>query len=167
MPSLEDLYRSYLDMVFRICSRYTKDRDEAEDLTQETFILIDRNLRRFRGDSKPGTWIYRIATNCCLDHLRKRKSQSRLNADYLDSLVLRNLSPEGDRVLAKIDLDRILAHLRPGMRQILFLSLAEGLSYRDVSEVTGVSREAVAKIVVRFLKKQQRAALPPTEKSRA
>lgn len=64
MPSLEELYRSHLDMVFRICSRYTKDRDEAEDLTQETFVLIDRNLPRFRGESRPGTWIYRIATNC-------------------------------------------------------------------------------------------------------
>jgi RNA polymerase sigma-70 factor (ECF subfamily) len=167
MPSLEELYRSHLDMVFRICARYTKDRDEAEDLTQETFLLIDRNLPRFRGDSKPDTWIYRIATNCCLDHLRKRKSRFRLNADYLDSMVLRNLSPEGDRVLAKIDLDRILAHLRPGVRHILFLSLAEGLSYREVSEVTGVSRDAVAKIVVRFLKKHHRPALPPGEKARA
>jgi RNA polymerase sigma-70 factor, ECF subfamily len=166
MPSLEELYRSHLDMVFRICSRYTKDRDEAEDLTQETFVLIDRNLRRFRGDSKPGTWIYRIATNCCLDFLRKRKNQSRLNADYLDTMVLRNLSPEGDRVLAKIDLDRILAHLRPGVRQILFLSLAEGLSYREVGEIAGVSREAVAKIVIRFLKKHHPAALPSAEKSR-
>lgn len=167
MPSLEDLYRSHLDMVFRICSRYTKDREEAEDLTQETFVLINRNLQRFRGDSKPGTWIYRIATNCCLDHLRKRKSQFRLNAEYLDSMVLRNLSPEGDRVLAKIDLDRILGHLRPGVRQILFLSLAEGLSYREVGEVTGVSREAVAKTVVRFLKKHHPAALPAAEKARA
>lgn len=82
-------------------------------------------------------------------------------------MVLRNLSPEGDRVLAKIDLDRILAHLRPGVRQILFLSLAEGLSYREVGEVTGFTREAVAKIVIRFLKKHHPAALAPAEGSRA
>lgn len=160
MPTLEQLYRSHLDMIFRICSRYAKDREEAEDLTQETFLRIDKHLRSFRGDSQLGTWIYRIATNCCLDHLRKRKSQTRLYADYLDSLIRHNLSPQGDRVLAKVDLDRILAHLRPSVRQILFLTLAEGLSYREAGEVAGVSRDAVAKIVGRFLKKFHPVAVP-------
>ncbi len=153
MPTLEELYRSHLDMIFRICSRYTRDREEAEDLTQETFLRIDKNLARFRGDSQVSTWIYRVTTNCCLDHLRKRKIQNRLYADYLDSLVLRNLGPHGDRILAKLDLDRILGYLRPSLRQILFLTLAEGLSYREAGEVAGVSKEAVAKIVSRFLKK--------------
>lgn len=159
MPTLEELYRSHLDMIFRICSRYTRDREEAEDLTQETFLRIDLNLVRFRGDCQLGTWIYRIATNCCLDHLRKSKSRNRLYSDYLDSLVLRNLSPDGDRILAKIDLDRILTHLRPEVRQILFLTLAEGLSYTEAGEVAGVSRDAVAKIVGRFLKKFKAAAV--------
>jgi RNA polymerase sigma-70 factor, ECF subfamily len=160
MPTLEELYHSHLDMIFRICSRYTRDREEAEDLTQETFLRIDRNLVRFRGDSQLGTWIYRIATNCCLDHLRKHKSRTRVYVEYLDTLVLHNLSPEGDRVLAKIDLDRILAHLRPGVRHILFLTLAEGLSYREAGEVAGISRDAVGKIVGRFLKKFKSAASP-------
>lgn len=152
-PTLETIYRRYLDMIFRICSRYCKDRDEAEDLTQDTFIKIDRYLPSFRGESELGTWIYRLTTNCCLDHLRKRKSQHALYADYLDSLVVRNLNSDGDRVLAKVDLDRILGQFRPGVRQILFLTLAEGLSYREAGEVLSMSKDAVAKTVVRFLKK--------------
>ena len=134
-------------MVFRICSRYCPDRQEAEDMTQETFLRLDRKLSSFRGDSDLGTWIYRVATNVCLDYLRSRKNRSRLTVDYFDSLVIRNLDSGGDRVLAKIELDRILSHFRPSVRQMLFLTLAEGLSYREAAEVMGLSREAIAKAV--------------------
>jgi RNA polymerase sigma factor (sigma-70 family) len=170
IPTLETIYRRHLDMIFRICSRYCKDREEAEDLTQDTFIKIDKHLPSFRGDSELGTWIYRLTTNCCLDHLRKRKSQHALYADYLDSLVVRNLNSSGDRVLAKIDLDRILGQYRPGVRQILFLTLAEGLSYREAGEVLSLSKDAVAKTVIRFLKKYRPAATaqsPVLQKSAA
>jgi RNA polymerase sigma-70 factor (ECF subfamily) len=153
LPTLEEIYRKHLGTVFRICSRYCRDKEEAEDLTQETFLRLDRGLRSFRGDCELGTWIYRLTTNVCLDHLRKRKSRNKLNIDYLDSLVVRNLDSGGDRVLAKIELDRILGHFRPAMRQMLFLTLAEGLSYREASEVMNISRDAVAKAVKRFLKK--------------
>ena len=140
-------------MVFRICSRYCQDKQEAEDLTQETFLRLERSLPSFRGDSVLGTWIYRISTNACLDHLRRRKVRTRLHADYLDSMVVGNLNSGGDKVLAKIDLDRILGHFRPIVRQTLFLTLAEGLSYREAAEVLDLSPAAVAKTVTRFMEK--------------
>jgi RNA polymerase sigma-70 factor (ECF subfamily) len=167
MHTLEDIYRKYLDRVFRICLRYCKDRESAEDLTQEAFLRIDRKLASFRGESELGTWIYRLATNCCLDHLRKQKSQDRLYADYLDSLVVRNLNSGGDRVLARVDLDRILSAFRPGVREILFLTLAEGLSYREAGEVLNLSKDAVAKTVFRFLQKFHPAQEPGSAVSRA
>jgi RNA polymerase sigma-70 factor (ECF subfamily) len=156
VPTLEEIFRRYGDLVFRICRRYCRDREEAEDLAQETFLRLDRTLKSFRGDSELGTWIYRVATNVCLDHLRKGKSRTRLHADYLDSMVVSNLNPGGDPVLAKVDLDRILAHFRPSVRQTLFLTLAEGLSYREAAEVMGLSTAAVAKTVTRFLEKFRR-----------
>jgi DNA-directed RNA polymerase specialized sigma24 family protein len=73
--------------------------------------------------------------------------------------VVGNLNSGGDRVLAKVDLERILGHFRPNVRQILFLSLAEGLNYRETAEVMSMSKDAVAKIVIRFLKKFR----PPVE----
>lgn len=166
MHTLEDIYRKYLDRVFRICSRYCRDRESAEDLTQEAFLCIDRKLASFRGDSELGTWIYRLTTNCCLDHLRRQKSLDRLYADYLDSLVVRNLNSGGDRVLAKVDLERILSAFRPGVREILFLTLAEGLSYREAAEVLNLSKDAVAKTVLRFLKKFHPPREPRTEISK-
>ncbi|MEO7425578.1 MAG: sigma-70 family RNA polymerase sigma factor [Fibrobacteria bacterium] len=150
---LEVVYRNYRDMIFRICSRYCKERAEAEDLTQETFLQVEKGLAKFRGDAELETWIYRICTNCCLAYLRTRQRRKDLLGLYLDSRVIRNLNLEGDRVLAKIDLDRILCHYRPLVRHVLFLTLAEGLSYRETGEVLGISPSAAAKTVERFLKK--------------
>jgi RNA polymerase sigma factor (sigma-70 family) len=165
IPTLESIYCRHLNMIFRICSRYCKDKEEAEDLAQDTFIKIDKHLPSFRGNSELSTWIYRLTTNCCLDHLRKRKSRNALYAEYLDSLVVRNLNSGGDRVLAKVDLDRILRQFRPEVRQILFLTLAEGLSYREAGEVMSVSKDAVAKTVVRFLKKYRSPVSDPSAPS--
>src|SRR5690606_29715387 len=157
MPTLEKIFREHRDMVFRICSRYCRDRAEAEDLTQEVFLRIDRSLPSFRGEADLGSWIYRLATNRCLDHLRGIKARNRLSESYLDSLVVRNLDSEGDRMHAKIELERILGQIMPRTRKILFLTLAEGLSYREAGEVLSVSRESVAKTVQRFLAKTQSA----------
>src|SRR5262245_46041906 len=125
---IEEIYREYLDFVFRICASYTHDRSAAEDLTQEVFVKVSRRMENFRGEARLSTWIYSIAVNCCIDYLRRQKRENRLHAEYLDDQVVRNLSPEGDRVLAKVDLEKILSPLRPSIRQILFLTFAEGLS---------------------------------------
>lgn len=153
MESLERIYLDYRDFVYRICARYARDAEDAEDMTQETFIKISGRLGEFRGDSELGTWIYRVAVNRCLDHLRRRRSEVRHLQAYLDGMVVRNLAPEGDQVLARMTLDRILGKLRPLLRQTLFLTLAEGLSYTEAAEVLKISPAAVSKSVSRFLKK--------------
>jgi RNA polymerase sigma-70 factor (ECF subfamily) len=153
MEPLERIYLTYRDFVYRICVRYARDADDAEDMTQETFIKISGRLGEFRGDSELGTWIYRVAVNRCLDHLRRRRSEVRHLQTYLDGMVVRNLAPEGDQVLARLTLERILGKLRPMLRQTLFLTLAEGLSYAEAAEVLKISPAAVSKSVNRFLKK--------------
>jgi RNA polymerase sigma-70 factor (ECF subfamily) len=159
MPTLEEIYRTHLDLVFRVCLRYCKERSEAEDLTQDVFIRIDRTLGSFRGEAQLSTWIYRLAINCCLDHLRKKRRQQKLQVENIDELVLDNVHP-GDHVLAKIDLDRILKQFRPEVRRILFLTLAEGMSYRQAGEILGIPKDTVAKTVSRFLAKFKPSASP-------
>lgn len=58
-----------------MCMAYTDDEMLAQDLLQETFIKVWQNLSAFRGDAKPGTWIYRIAVNTCLSHIRSPKNK--------------------------------------------------------------------------------------------
>lgn len=137
-------------MVFRVCLRYAKDREEAEDLTQEVFLRIDGNLASFARASKMSTWIYRIAVNICLDHLRNGKRQALLLENHHNSFVFENLAPGEERELAKIELNRILREVHPDVRQILFLTLAEGLSYEEAGVIVGKTGVAVSKTVSRF-----------------
>jgi RNA polymerase sigma-70 factor (ECF subfamily) len=147
------IYPRYRDYVFRICSRYTRYREDAEDLTQEVLLKVVGRMDAFRGESGLSTWIYRVAVNHCLDHLRKRRREEKHLEVLLDEMVIRNLDSGGDRVLARIELDRILGRFRPVVRQILFLTLAEGLSHVEAAEVLGMSPAAVSKTVSRFRRK--------------
>lgn len=151
--TIEDLYRRYSRMVFRVCLRYAGNRPEAEDLTQEIFLKLHSLAETFRQESQVGTWIYRISVNACIDFLRTKSRRSGLLLERLDELVLHNLSDHGDSILAKIRLDRILGEIKPETRQILFLVFAEGLDYGAAGEICGMSKAAAAKAVSRLRKK--------------
>ena len=63
----------YKDMIFTLALKMVKNREEAEEVAQDTFIKIYSSLNKFKGDSKFSTWIYKIAYNTCLDRLKKNK----------------------------------------------------------------------------------------------
>jgi len=65
----------YKDLVYTLAIRMVKNREEAEEVSQDTFIKAYKSLGRFKGDSKFSTWIYRVAYNTCLDRLKKNKRQ--------------------------------------------------------------------------------------------
>lgn len=147
-----ELFSAHSAMVLRVCVRYVGDRAQAEDLLQEIFLKVDRSLAGFEGGSAMGTWIYRIAVNACLDHLRGRRRRHEVPLQDLDALVVHNAVSGGDRELARIDLERILGEAQPEMREFLFLTRLEGLTYQEASMVTGRSAEAIAQAVSRFLR---------------
>ncbi|GAA0741345.1 RNA polymerase sigma factor [Gaetbulibacter jejuensis] len=69
------LVNQYKDLVFTLALRMLKHREEAEEVSQDTFIKVFKSLHKFKGDSKLSTWIYRVAYNNCLDRLKKQKVQ--------------------------------------------------------------------------------------------
>ncbi|WP_426062843.1 RNA polymerase sigma factor [Flavobacterium sp. DSP2-3-1] len=69
----EQLYKSYWQKVFRLCMGYVNDYDIAQDMAQETFIIVWQKLDTFRNESGVGTWIFRIASNNCLRQIDKEK----------------------------------------------------------------------------------------------
>ena len=71
--AFEELYRLHAPRVYSLACRMTGRRADGEDLLQEIFLLVFRKLESFKGEAALGTWIYRLATNCCLDFLRSRK----------------------------------------------------------------------------------------------
>jgi RNA polymerase sigma-70 factor, ECF subfamily len=135
------LYQLHNKLVYSVCLRMTKDVAEAEDLTQEAFIQVFRNLNSFRGGSAFSTWLYRIAVNTVLMKLR-RKSPPVLS---LDEPVSRN-SPSLKREVGKQDLnlsgaiDRIalrhaVGELPRGCRQIFELHEFEGYEHHEIAEL--------------------------------
>jgi RNA polymerase sigma-70 factor (ECF subfamily) len=73
MTDFEEIYSKYSPQIFRVCMGYTNDKEQAKDLTQETFIAVWKNLSSFRNEAKISTWIFRIATNNCLRAIEKLK----------------------------------------------------------------------------------------------
>ncbi len=151
IPSLEEVFKSHSSMVYRICRRYVKGEEDAQDLAQDVFLKLHDKLASFQGHSSLTTWLYRVTANICMDHIRSRKFQGMLDIDDLDEIVTHNLSASGNAELAKIDLERLLKHVQPKTRELLFLVLAEGLSYTEAGEMVGMEKSAVAKQVTRFL----------------
>jgi len=72
--AFEDLFTAHKLRIYSLCLRMTNNAAEAEDLTQDAFLQVFRNLSRFRGESALSTWLYRIAVNTVLMHLRKKNN---------------------------------------------------------------------------------------------
>ena len=81
--SLELLIQKYLNPIYSFVLQYTKERDEAEDLTQEVFVKVWKNINKFKSEYKFKTWLFTIAKNTSLDFLKKKKVVStQLNHHY-------------------------------------------------------------------------------------
>jgi RNA polymerase sigma-70 factor, ECF subfamily len=117
-----------------LCVRLCNDRDMAEDLTQESFVLAWRKLGSFRGDSAFGTWLYRIATNTVLSYLRKHKA-------FINSLDIDAL-PEagrGDGVLEQLSLEQAIGRLPAGARAVFVLYSLEGYTHDEIAGLLGIA----------------------------
>jgi RNA polymerase sigma-70 factor, ECF subfamily len=127
--------------VYSVCLRMTKDVAEAEDLAQEAFMQVFRNLNSFRGNSAFATWLYRIAVNTVLMKLRRRKSPPMVSLDEPTS----SDSPSLKREIGKDDLNlrgaidrialrRAIEELPGGARQIFELHEVEGYQHHEIAE---------------------------------
>lgn len=152
---LLDLYTQYYSLVHRICFRYTKNRDEAEDLAQEVFLKVHGNFRSFEGTAQPSTWLYRVTVNHCLDHLRWRKRQGELMAAFAEDLSDRQPQEAAADHPAKLLFRKLLEDLDEGNRQVVMLRFEVGLTHEEIAEICGVSRVAITKRLAKFQTKVQ------------
>jgi RNA polymerase sigma-70 factor (ECF subfamily) len=125
----EQLYRIHLGRVHGLCRRLCGDREIAEDLAQEAFVLAWRKLVTFRGDSAFGSWLYRIATNVSLSYLRKQKHfAASLQLSENDEPTIQSDLDE------RMSLDKAIAHLPPGARAVFVLYSLEGYSHQEIAD---------------------------------
>ena len=151
--AFRNMYETHYQLVHRVCYRYTKNRDEADDLAQEIFLKVHGNFSSFEGNSQPSTWLYRVASNHCLDHLRWKKRQADLMVGYGDDLATSRVPEASPDNPAKRLFRRLLDGMDAANRQVVFLRFEVGLTHEEIAEICGVSRVAITKRLAKFQSK--------------
>lgn len=146
VAAFEELYRQHATRLYSLAYRMLGGASEAEDLLQEVFLLAYRKLRNFRGESALATWLYRLAMNQCLDHLRSKAAKM---ADATVSLEHRRsngpcIDPPAtedteDMTVNRLDLERAVARLPEGCRATFVLHDVEGFEHHEVAEILGIA----------------------------
>lgn len=159
--AFEGIYRRHAPRIFTLACRMTGSRADGEDLLQEIFLLVHRKLESFKGDSALGTWIYRLASNCCVDFLRSRQHRERQATDELDETIAPARRPGGLRV-DQMDLERAIERLPAGYRAAFVLHDVEGFEHAEVARLLGIA-EGTSKSQVHKARMKIRALLasPP------
>lgn len=127
-----ELIRRHHKQLFGLCRRITCDEYDAQDALQEALILVWRSLSTFDGQSRVGSWLYRIVINAAIDEVRRRKRRAAPTDEVPDRPHERS---EDDGVAARLDVDRALSRIPPPFRAVLVLRELYGLSYREIAEV--------------------------------
>lgn len=140
--AFEELYRAHAGRLYNLVFRMAGSAQEAEDLLQEVFLHAHRKLAGFRGESSLGTWLYRLAVNLCLDHLRGRQVRMSRATDSLDAEGADEPAapaPIVPSAISRIDLDRAIARLPEGCRAAFVLHDIEGFEHNEVARLLGVT----------------------------
>ena len=135
------LVRKYQQKVYWLIRKMVIDHDDANDLTQETFIKVWQALPNFRGDAQVYTWIFRIATNECLNFLNKKKRRFFLPIGDLENELSNKLDEDpglsGDEIQLK--LQKAILTLPDKQRLVFNLKYFEEMKYEVMAEITGTS----------------------------
>lgn len=151
------LIDNYKDMVFSLAYKITKNREDAEEISQDTFIKVFKNLKKFKGDSKFSTWLYRIAYHTSLDTYKKNKKEKNT---YQINEISFNKIQEVESILEGIErkertkiMDSCLLKLPEEERSLLWMFYYDELSLKEIIEVTDLS-EANLKVKLHRARKK-------------
>jgi RNA polymerase sigma-70 factor (ECF subfamily) len=146
--ALDALLRRHHDRIRALARRLTGNDADADDATQEALLSIVRGLPRFDQRSSFGTWAYRIATNACLDELRRRGRRPRPDPDALAARPAPG-SDTGDVVSARLDVDAALAALPVEFRAAVVLRDLCALDYAEIASVLDIPAGTVRSRIAR------------------
>ncbi|WP_317045627.1 MULTISPECIES: RNA polymerase sigma factor [Arenibacter] len=149
----------YKDLVFLLALRMLKNREEAEEVAQDTFVKIFQSINKFRGDSKFSTWIYRIGYNTCLDRLRKnRKEQPLMQIDEFTVHQIKNLDTALDNMEVQEQKKVIHECLEVLPSEDSFLLTLFYFDERSVSEISKIVGLTEANVKVKLFRGRKKLA---------
>ncbi len=144
--SFEELVRRYQRPIAAYVYRMVGDYDAALDLTQEVFIKVYGSLARYRSEFKFSTWIYKIAHNASIDHLRRTTSRDQALVSEVDGeqyeLPVRSGKPTPEQEYAgkerRAEIESVVSQLPAAYKELIVLRHSHDLSYDEIAEVTGL-----------------------------
>lgn len=155
--SFSFLVDRYKDLVFTLALRMLKHREEAEEVSQDTFIKVFRSLNKFKGESKFSTWIYKITYHTCLDRLKKNKREQHVFAlnEYNDNQVetIDNALDMMEKKERKQAIQECLQLLPSNDIALLTLFYFEGLSLEEIAKIVDLTANNVKVKLFRSRKK--------------
>lgn len=132
----KELYDRFSPKMYAVCLRYMGNADDAQDILQEGFIKIYKNLERFRGDGSFEGWVRRIFVNTAIEQIRKKKMDVSLT-EKEETIEYKSVSAV-DNINEK-DLLKIVSGLSPGYRSVFNMYVVEGFSHKEIGELLGIS----------------------------
>ena len=134
--ALSLLWQAHSANVLNLAFRMMKDRDEAEDILMDVFVLAPKAIQGFRGESALGTWLFRLTVNACLMKLRAQKRHRELEEEKLDVIIEEVLGKDEKTETFDAELlEKGLAELPAETRSMLWLKDAEDLDVKDLAEI--------------------------------
>jgi RNA polymerase sigma factor (sigma-70 family) len=133
----QELYTRFSSKMYAVCLRYSKNTDDAQDLLQEGFIKVFKNIEKYRGDGSFEGWIRRIFVNTSIEHFRKAIKNTALTE--IQEVTIEDKEWNALDNLAERDIINMVQELSPGYRQVFNMYVIEGYSHKDIGEILGIS----------------------------
>lgn len=161
--AFKNLVDTFQEKVLNTCLGFVPNQHDAEDIVQDVFLEVFRSVHKFRGDAKLSTWIYRITTTKCLEHIRAKKREKRKS--FFQSLI--GMHENADRIKAfdfnhpgvllenkerSKTLFAAIEKLPENQRVAFTLHKIEGLSYQEITAVMETSLSSVESLIFRAKK---------------
>lgn len=174
IAAINRMVETYQDIIFRICYGFVRNEEDANDLSQEVFIKAYRSINKFQGDSKLSSWLYRIAVNLSLNHIRdtnKRNVFQRIGemvkqdddnpSGNYDPVAGESYSPDNQvsREEQTAAVNQALAKLPEKQRTAFTLHKYDELRYEEIAEVMNTSISSVESLMHRAKKNLQATLL--------
>lgn len=162
-----ELYRQYGPVVFRRCLRILKDPEAAKDATQEVFVRLVRDMSRLEDRATVLPWIYRVATNHCLNLLRNSRARGEgADSDEHGALSAREGDSRPDAYVDWALARTVLARFDSATQAVAVGVFVDGMNHDEVAGALGISRRTVTRKLERFVEGARRflgmeGVLPP------
>lgn len=160
MTAFDELMIRYERQIYRLCYRFTSNADDARDLAQEVFIKAFEHLGDFRKEASLKTWLYRIATNHCINHVKSNTQQFVEVSETLQqtaSTAQVELEEKEERERFRL----LVKQLPPKQRAILELRIHEQLSYEEIAKMSNRSVSTIKASVFFALEKLRKLVKQP------